>query len=144
MLICPIGGMLSLAIPGYKQYGIIGAIVGGAAGLYAGMVIGKLPWIIAMKSMNKDLKNASIDELKTKLESEWIITHFLIGELIRRGESVGQFRPFVVKLLKSDLPDQRNIGWSSAKLWFPEIFLGMSGFNPLSTLEKCREFTKDL
>ena len=65
------------------------------------------------------LKRASVEKLKQDLEEQYYVAHLLIAELIRRGEAVEQFWPYVLSLLKSDSDDKRRFGWHNLNIWFP-------------------------
>jgi hypothetical protein len=109
---------------GYAHFGWWGALGGIVLGGLAGLLIGRLPWLAAATWMRFDLRQSSVETLKSRLERQYFISHLLIAELVRRGEAPEQFRAYVDALLQSEQSDKRNFGAASARVWFPDLLPG--------------------
>jgi len=131
--------MVFAAVFCWQSWGWPGGIVGAAAGFFAGVLIGRLPVAISSVILRFQLKRASVEKLKQDLEEQYFVSHLLIAELIRRGEAVQQFWPYVLSLLKSDSDHKRRFGWHNLNIWFPEFAKQLDGFDPHASTETCRE-----
>ena len=64
------------------HWGLVGAIGGGAVGLFVGTVIGNVPLVIAYALCNRTFKHKSTDKLKEDLEQQYFASHLIIAELV--------------------------------------------------------------
>jgi len=109
-----------------SSFGWLAAILGALIGFVVGMLIGNLPWAASWAWMRYDLKRSSIAKLKERLHREYFISHLLIGELVSRGEPLGQFREYVAGLLRSRNALERHCGEGTAGMWFPDLLANSS------------------
>ena len=106
---------------GHRYLGLPGAFVGGAAGIALGIVVGRVPLIVATGWLRYDLKRSSNGRLRQRLETQNYISHIIIAELVARGEPVETFRDLIVSQIASRNPDVRRFGELNAKLWLPDL-----------------------
>ncbi len=129
---------------GHHLLGIPGAIAGACLGLLGGATVGQMPYVWSCRSLFRELERCSSTQLQEQLGTRWFITHFIIAQLLKRGEPVGQFRDHVIRLLRSEYSDRRNIGWTCTRLYFPELERELAGFRPFASVSACRALTDRL
>jgi hypothetical protein len=116
-----VAGFMIGAIVGGGRFGLAGAIAGGPIGVVVGWFVGRLPWLLALGALRRDLRRASAEELRQRVSREYYISHLLIGELASRDESIDVLREVVKEQLRSESPDRRRFAEGTAKLWFPDL-----------------------
>ena len=97
--------------------GWVGMIVGAALGLFLGFLAGKIPYIIAVQTLIRNLHRCDAATLRSRLNQEYYISHLIIAELLLRGEPIESFRGYVSGLLLSDSPDRRRFGNEVVRIW---------------------------
>jgi hypothetical protein len=102
-----------------------GALLGGLVGLY----LGRIPYWVSLFFFKRTLNRADTQTLKERLKKEYFVSHLIISELSRRGESVEQFRNYIIAQLQSANSNERRFGWFNLKLWFPELATDLAPFD---------------
>jgi hypothetical protein len=92
-------------------------IVGAVLGLFLGYLLGKIPYVIAVQTLTRNLHRCDVTTLRSRLEKEYYISHLIIAELLLRGETIESFRGYVSGLLISDSPDRRRFGKEVVRIW---------------------------
>jgi hypothetical protein len=113
-------GIVAGAALGHKWLGWIGAAVGGVAGFFTGHILGRLPYVIALGMLKRDLERCDVTTLRSRLDREYYISHLIIAHLLVRGEPVESFRDYAAALLHSDSPDKRRAAEHLLRIW-PEM-----------------------
>lgn len=98
-----------------------GIIIGVALGASVGCLAGLLPYEIARHTIQLSLRWSKTGRLKERLTTEHGLAHLIILELVRRGESVEQFRGYAQSLLQSDSGYRRRLGRNLQRSWFPDL-----------------------
>jgi hypothetical protein len=108
---------------GAARFGVVGGAIGAALGGGAGLVVGRLPYAIALTFAKRSLEKESTQRLRERLRSgkEYYITHLLLANLMARGEDIAQELPFILELVRSNSPDRRRFGLMSLQLGFPDV-----------------------
>ncbi|HXD01495.1 MAG TPA: hypothetical protein VN048_19320 [Verrucomicrobiae bacterium] len=96
---------------------MVGIIVGAVLGLFLGFLVGKIPYIIAVQTLIRNLHRCDVATLRSRLNKEYYISHLIIAELLLRGEPIESFRGYVSGLLLSDSPDRRRFGKEVLRIW---------------------------
>lgn len=141
LIVC---GLLAGIGIGYKNghagFGMVGGIAGAVVGGAVGLIVGRLPYLLISYFIEHSLDKEDSQRLRVRLRSgkEYFITHLLLGQLMKRGESVIDELPMVVSLMKSESNDQRRLGWGALKLAFPEVASKVSDYRPMDSTDKCR------
>jgi hypothetical protein len=102
---------------GRRWFGWVGIIVGAILGLFLGFLLGKLPYLIAVQTLIRNLHRCDTATLRSRLEKEYYICHLIIAELLLRGETIESFRGYVSGLVLSDSPDRRRVGREVLRIW---------------------------
>ena len=92
-------------------------IVGGVLGLFLGFLAGKIPYLIAVQTLIRNLHRCDAATLRSRLNQEYYISHLIIAELLLRGETIESFRGYVSGLLVSDSSDRRRFGKEVLRIW---------------------------
>jgi hypothetical protein len=90
-------------------------------GLFVGGILGRLPFVLSLKLLLRNLRKSSNDDLRERLKSQYFISHLIIAELLVRGEPLETFRETVRAQLASSSPDERQFGLANANIWFPDL-----------------------
>jgi hypothetical protein len=119
-LVTAIGCLSACAIFGYHWIGWVGVIGGGIVGFLAGRVLGRVPYAISLKYLKRDLRRCDTATLRSRLAEQFSISHFIVVELLVRGEPIESFRECAFKLLNSQSSDERRFGENLVQIW-PEL-----------------------
>jgi hypothetical protein len=115
-----VGLVLGLVV-GHNGFGWAGAIIGAVVGIVGGYWLGAIPCAVAHVWLRYHLRRSHTADLKARLHRQYAISHFIIAQLVRRGEPVEQFRGYVDTLRHSDSADRRKCGDLNHRIWFPEM-----------------------
>jgi hypothetical protein len=110
-------GIAAGATGGRRWFGWVGIIVGAVLGLFLGFLAGKLPYLIAVQTLIRNLHRCDAATLRSRLDQEYYISHLIIAELLIRGEPIESFRDHISGLLLSDSPDRRRFGNEVLRIW---------------------------
>ena len=136
-----IGLSLGLGYGGH-YFGIGGLIIGALGGMYLGLLVGGIPWRLALLSSKRELGRKSTEELRTMLHSPACLTpNFVLLELRCRGEDIQCELPLVLDMLTSDSFDQRGRGWAALTSAFPEQARKLQGYRISESVDECRKKT---
>jgi hypothetical protein len=128
------GGAGLLGTPG----GVIGAVVGCAVGFVAG----RLPFLLRLRRLSRDLAAKSTAELRADLRNPNCPTpNLVLLELRRRGEDIRAELPVVLDLLASEDFGRRGTGWAALTSAFPELAVSLSDYRLDDPVEECRRKT---
>ncbi|MDR1889489.1 MAG: hypothetical protein LBQ81_08975 [Zoogloeaceae bacterium] len=125
---------------GYASFGYAGGFVGILVGGVIGFIICRLPFAFAMLMMNRDLKTSSSQRLRERLhKGEYYIAHHLVARLLARGDDLSDEIPLFLEWMKAETDFCRRCGWISLKLVVPETRPCIDEYDPMESIEKCRE-----
>ena len=113
-------GLVTGASLGHERFGWVGGVAGAVIGLFAGLILGRLPFVIGFVVLRGNLKRCDVATLRSRLDSQYFISHLIIAELVVRGEPVESFRDYVFGLVHSDCLDRQAFGEHNRRLWFPD------------------------
>ena len=102
---------------GAQWFGWGGAVVGLAVGFAVGAVLGQVPLIVAKQWMFRELRRDDVATLRARLETQYFIGHFIIAELLCRGEPIESFGEYVAGLARSESSDKRRIADQIIRIW---------------------------
>jgi len=114
---------------GYAHFGMTGGIVGAILGVVAGLFVGRIPFLLAWRTLNIEKK--STEQLREIFkQDQYYIFHLALAALMARGEDVTPEKPRILDLLLSDASDRRRFGWGSLQVAFPELAAQLPEFDP--------------
>jgi len=113
-------GIVAGATFGKAWLGWVGLLLGGAVGFFVGRILGRVPQAIAGEMLKRNLKRCDVPTLRSRLDGEYYISHFIIAQLLIRGEPVESFRDYVSGLRGSASPDRQRFGEQLLRIW-PEM-----------------------
>jgi hypothetical protein len=112
------------AVIGYRVGGLSDghrtALAGAAAGALLGWFIGRLPQMVARTLVWCSIKRQSSTELREALDEQYVISHLIIAELVKRGEPAESFRDVIEAQMESPFEEVRQFGYANAELWLAE------------------------
>lgn len=95
----------------------MGMILIGLAGLFIGLFVGRLPYLIALQALMRNIQKSDAATLRLRLDKEYYISHLIIAELLLRGETIESFRNHISGLVNSDVPKRRRFGREVLRIW---------------------------
>jgi hypothetical protein len=138
------GAMLGVRA-GSALFGTVGGVVGGILGAVVGGVIGRIPELLVLRSLARDLTAKSTAELRDHLHSPNCFTpNVVLLELRRRGEDIRQHLPVVLDLLASEDTGRRGHGWAALASAFPELVEKIRDYRIGDSVDECRRKTEIL
>ena len=137
-------GIVYGAVLGFSHFGSAGAVLGGIIGLFLGYIVGRIPLGIASMLLGRNLNKTSTEQLKSRIQDEFYITHILIAELAKRGENVEQFFPHVIELLRSSEKDKVRHGIQNLQIWFPRMANSVTRYDFSTNAEEFRAAVNEL
>jgi hypothetical protein len=102
---------------GHNWLGWIGGTVGAVVGVVLGCVVGRVPFVITMALLKRDLQRCDSATLRSRLESQYYIGDLIIAHLVIRGEPIESFRSYVSGLRSSHSADRRRFGERILRIW---------------------------
>ena len=111
------GSTLAGAADGRIQLGWPGLALGASAGFVVGYVLARVILALSWWPLKRFLTKSDSATLRTHLDDKFFIAHFVIAELLQRGEPIESFRDFVAGLLGSGDRERREVGEFVTKLW---------------------------
>jgi hypothetical protein len=102
---------------GRRWFGWVGIVLISLAGLLVGLFAGRIPYLIAVHTLLRNLQRCDATTLRLRLDKEYYISHLIIAELLMRGEPIESFRDYISGLVRSDSPDRRRFGLEVLRIW---------------------------
>lgn len=138
-------GAIFGARAGLAMFGAVGGVVGGVAGAIAGCTLGRIPHLLALRSVARDLRSKSVAELRVDIQSLGCLApNCALLELHRRGEDICQELPKVLDLLVSEDVVQRGRGWAALTSAFPALAEQVRDYRIGDSVDECRRKTEKL
>ena len=130
---------------GARLLGTPGGVMGGVLGCVVGFVAGRLPFILGLRRLSRDLAANTTAELRADVRSPDCPTpNVVLLELLSRGEDIRSELPAVLHLLTSEDFGRRGAGWAALTSAFPELAASLSDYRLDDTVEACRRKTDRL
>jgi hypothetical protein len=128
-----------------KLFGVAGGVIGGLLGGYLGLRVGRIPELLVLRSLKRDLSSKTVPELRAYLHSPACLTpNCVLLELRSRGEDSRQELPVVADLLSSEDVGRRGHGWAALTSAFPELVGQIRDYRIGDSAEECRRKTEIL
>lgn len=128
-----------------SRFGSVGSIVGAIFGGTVGLILGRVPFFLALKLGQRNLSNKTVEDLRSMLlDSEEFAPNIVLLELGSRGEDLEQDLPVVLDMLVAPSKERRRRGWHALASAFPERAELISEYRIDDTLEECRRKTLKL
>jgi hypothetical protein len=138
-------GAIFGARAGWALFGPAGGVVGAVVGAAVGVVAGRIPELLAMRSLARDLTGKSSSELRAYLRSPSCLTPNCVLLALRgRGENIHCEIPVVLDLLVSENVGRRGQGWAALTSAFPELVGKIPDYRIGDSVEECRQKTEIL
>ncbi len=116
-LLGALAGIAAGVLLGRRCFGPMGMILIGLAGLFIGLFVGRLPYLIALQALMRNIQKSDAATLRLRLDKEYYISHLIIAELLLRGETIESFRNHISGLVNSDVPKRRRFGREVLRIW---------------------------
>ena len=116
-LLGALAGIAAGIVLGRRWFGALGMILLGLAGLFIGFYTGRLPYLIALQALMRNIQKSDATTLRLRLDKEYYISHLIIAELLLRGETIESFRHYISGLVNSDSPERRRFGLEVLRIW---------------------------
>jgi hypothetical protein len=116
-LLGALSGIAAGVLLGRKWFGLTGMILLGLAGLFIGLFMGRLPYLVALQTLMRNIQRSDAATLRLRLDKEYYISHLIIAELLLRGENIESFRGYISGLVNSDSPKRRRFGQEVLRIW---------------------------
>jgi hypothetical protein len=141
--ILPGMGLLFGTLGGFalgSRLGTIPGIICGALGGGVGMVCGRLPFILVLKSMKRDFRGVPTDRLRAMLRDPgFLAPNVLLLELGSRGEDIEREMPVVLDMLTAPSRERRVRGWHALESAFPARARIVGDYRIDDTPDQCRK-----
>lgn len=145
VLVCAVVGFAHGLFFGVKFFGIFGGFLCALAGGYLGVVLGRIPEWVTLRSLIRNLNLMATPELKTLLHGPNCLTpNVVLLELRRRGEDIRHELPVVLDLLVSEDVARRGKGWAALTSTYPELAAQVQDYRVADPVEECRRKTEKL
>jgi hypothetical protein len=130
------GMALAAEIPGVRgNPAIFLTILGGCAGF----VIGRLPFLIGLRAIQRRFAGMTADELRGWLrESGCAYPNLVLLELQSRGEDIERELPLAVDMLTSENRGRRPLGWAALTSAFPQVAEKVRNYRLEDSVEECQ------
>jgi hypothetical protein len=115
-----LGALVGIAagiLLGRRWFGSTGMILLGLTGLFVGFYTGRLPYLIALQALMRNIQRSDAATLRLRLDKEYYISHLIIAELLLRGENIDSFRHHISGLVNSDSAKRRRFGREILRIW---------------------------
>lgn len=129
---------------GYTTWGWLGAAALALAGLYLGVVLGRIPSVLTVAFLQRDLRRCDTATLKERLRSQYYLSHFIVPVLRRRGEPESELQEQMLSLLLAESSDERWQAWRTVNLCFPDLAERLRGIDVFGTPQRYQEMVERL
>lgn len=141
--ILPGMGLVFGALGGFAlgyRFGTIPGIICGALGGGVGLVCGRVPLVLVLKSMKRDFRGIRTEQLRTMLRDPgFLAPNVLLLELGARGEDLEREMPVVLDMLTAPSRERRMRGWHALESTFPARARTISDYRIDDTPDECRK-----
>lgn len=122
-----------------SRLGTIPGIMGGILGGGVGLVCGRMPLALVLKSMKRDFSGKTPNDLRAMLRSPGVLApNVLLLELRARGENVECELPIVLDMLTAPAREVRIRGWHALVSAFPEQARSINDYRIDDPLDESR------
>lgn len=139
--ILPGMGLVFGALGGFalgSRLGTIPEIICGALGGGAGLVAGRIPFILVLKSMKRDFRSKTTEQLRAMLRDPgFLAPNVLLLELGSRGEDLEREMPVVLDMLTAPDRQRRIRGWHAFESAFPKRAKILNDYRIDDTPDEC-------
>ncbi len=141
--ILPGMGLVFGALGGFalgSRLGTIPGIMCGALGGGVGLVCGRVPFVLVLKSMKRDFRGMTTAKLRAMLRDPgFLAPNALLLELGARGEDLEREMPVVIDMLTAPSRERRVRGWHALESAFPARARIVSDYRIDDTPDECRK-----
>lgn len=138
---------MSIGIAAFRN-GIIDGIFFTIVGYVIGSFLGSIPSKIEIRLYFRKVERLSTEEIIDALVNyklDVASPNFCVAELYRRGESIIEFLPVIAAMMESESLMKRQAGLAALCSGFPAALCQrVKGYNPMLSVEQCREMVKPL
>jgi hypothetical protein len=132
-----LGGLGGLALG--SRLGTVPGIICGVVGAGVGLLCGRLPLVLVLKSMKRDFSGLGTEQLRTLLRDPGCLApNMLLLELGARGEDLEREMPVVLDMLTDPSPERRIRGWHALESAFPAKARTINDYRIGDTPDECR------
>lgn len=142
-LIAPVAVCVAGLQIGYRKWHWLGAIALALGGLYVGLVLGRIPYVLTLAFLQRDLRRCDTATLKERLRSQYYLSHFIVPILRRRGEPESELQEQTLLLLLAESSDKCWHGWRTVNL-FPELAERLRGIDVCGAPQQYQEIVERL
>jgi len=139
--VLPVIGLTFGALGGFAfgaHFGTLTGVAGSIIGAGVGLVYGRLPFILVLKSMKRDFSGKTTEQLRTMLRDPgFLAPNVLLFELRSRGEDLDGELPIVLDMLTAHSRDRRVRGWNALLAGFPALAEMLSDYRFNDSAEEC-------
>lgn len=130
-----VAGLMTGASLGTVWHDCWGGLLGAFAGFLAGLMIGRLPALVAASSVDRQFRHLSEEQLRRYLRGpSWFLYHHAFAELASRGADLTPEVPVVVALLRDADPARRRLGATIVRRHYPRWAAELSDTAPPGAL----------
>jgi len=138
-------GLVLGLIGGGRLLDTPGAISGALVGCVMGFIAGRIPFILTLWVLSRELATKTAPELRADLRSpDCLAPNVVLLELLSRGEDIRCELPVVLDLLASEDFGRRGAGWAALVSAFPELAAAIPDYRIDDPVETCRSKTQCL
>jgi hypothetical protein len=125
--------------------GTPGALAGALVGCVCGFFAGRVPRLVVLRLLGRELAAKSVADLPADLRSpRCLIPNVVLLELLSRGEDIRPDLPVVLDMLVSADSARRGFGWAALASAFPELAASIADYRIFDPVEECHRKTDRL
>ena len=123
-----------------SRLGMIPGIICGALGGGVGLLCGRVPFVLVLKSIKRDFGGIRTEQLRTMLRDPgFLAPNVLLLELGARGEDLERELPVVFDMLTAPCRERRIRGWHALESAFPARARTISDYRIDDAPDECRK-----
>ena len=140
-----VGATLAGVSLGSTHLDTAGGWIGGALGLIAGWLLGRLPGAFALWWVGRTLGQKNIAQLRAELRSDVLLApNVILQALARQGHDLREELPLVLDLMQSDSQHRRSMGWVALLSVYPEVARQLPDYRVNAPVQVCRDQVSQL